>query len=194
MLAEIEILRLLQVALLLAFLGVTGLFLTLSIVNRRRMDRVLVSVPVGGVFGVPISPILFVAVLLCVLVAGILAGSSVSPLLIFGYIVGAILWGVATQLSTSIRVFDFGIVRGLIDRNAYLPWSRVEDYFVRDPGRRCTVYVFLFRDETGRQRRFEVRVPRSHLVEFSEVVDDILESRFTARRQRSRSRRQLKGM
>ncbi len=192
--AEIEILKLLQIALLIAFLGVTGLFLALSVVNRRRMDGVLVSIPVGGLFGLPVRPVVFLGVLVGILVAGILSDSSVSPLLISGYIFGAILWGAATYLSTSVFVFEFGIVRGLIDRNAYLPWSRVEDYFCHDVNRRRIVYVFLFRDETGRQRRFEVLVPRSHLMEFSEVVDDILESRFTARRHRSRSRRQLKGM
>ena len=194
MLAEIEMLRLLQGALLVAFLGVTGLFLALSLVNRRRMYGVLVSVAVGPVFGLPLRPVAFVAVLLGILLAGMAAGTSVSPLLICGYILGAVLWGTATYLSTSVFVFDFGIVRGLIDRNAYLPWSRVEDYFVHEHNRRSVRYVFLFRDESGRQRRFEVRVPRSHLVEFSEVVDDILEARFTARRQRSRSRRQVKGM
>ena len=192
--AEIKILELLQIALLAAFLGVTGLFLLLSVVNRRRLSGVLVSFPVGPVFGLPLRPIAFVVVLLGILFAAVLAGASVSPFLVAGYVVGAALWGTATYLSTSIFVFDFGLVRGLMDRDAYLPWSWVEDYFCHDGNRRVIPYVFLYRDENGRQRRFELRVPRSHLVEFSEVVDDILESRFTARRHRSRSRRQVKGM
>lgn len=192
--AGIEILELLQVVLLVAFLAVTGLFLALAVVNRRRMHGVLVSVPMGPLFGLPVRPIAFVGVLLCILLAGILAGASISPLLLVGYVVGAALWGLATYLSTSIFVFDFGIVRGLIDRDAYLPWGIVEDYFCHEANRHRVLYVFLYRDDTGRQRRFEVRVPRLHVVEFSQVVDDILESRFTARRHRSRSRRQVKGL
>ena len=139
--AGIEILELLQIVLLVAFLVVTGLFLVLAVVNRRRMHGALVSVPMGPFFGLPLRPIAFAGVLLCILLAGVLAGASISPLLIAGYAVGAALWGLATYLSTSIFVYDFGIVRGLIDRDAYLPWGIVTISAMR---RIATVYSTCF--------------------------------------------------
>lgn len=192
--ADFEILELLQIVLLITFLGVTGMFLILTVVNRRRLAGVLVSIPDGPLFGIPVAPVVFAASLLLILFAGLIAGVSVSPVVMLGYLVGAIFWGAATYASTSFFVFDYGIVHGLMNRGLYLPWSWVEDYFSHDRAGSRVRYVFLYRDERGRQRRFEVVVSRSCLVEFSEVVDDILESRFTARLQRSRSRRELKGL
>lgn len=191
--AENTILELLQIVLLITFLGVTGMYLILAVVNRRRLDGVLVAVPRGLVFGVPLAPVVFAGILVAVLAAGLMAGASVSPLVIVGYVIGAVMWGAATYISTSVFVFDYGVVNGLMNRGSYLPWSWVEDYFSHDRDSSRVLYVFLYRDERGRQRRFEVLVPRSRVIEFSEFVDDILESRFTARLQRSRSRRELKG-
>jgi len=191
---ETDILKLLQVFLLLAFLGVTGLFLILSVIHRRRLLGVLVSVPTGTFFGIPARPVVFAAVLLAILGAGILAGATVSPFLIAGYILGAVCWGAATHISTTILVFDYGLVTGLIDRDASLLWNRVEDYFCRDKNRFQDLYVFFYRDERGKQRRFEVAVPRAYVTEFSQVVDDILETRVTARMQRRTTRRAFKGL
>lgn len=191
--AEFEILSFLQIILLVVFLCVTGLFLTLTLVFRRRLLGLLISVPTGKWRGLPVRPVVFVAILLGILMAGVLAGASVSPVLVFGYLLGAGLWGVATYFSSEVFVFDAGLVVGLGDGNVHLSWSRVEDYFSHED-KSSVLYVFLYRDERGRQRRFEVRIPKIYHVEFSEVVGDILESRFTARRRQSRIRRELKGM
>ncbi len=190
---ETEMLTLLQTGLLVVFLAVTGLFLALTIANRRRLKHVLLAVPVGRLFGVPARPAAFALIILAILAAGLLAGASVSPLLMLGYLAGAVVWGVATHMSSSVYVFQTGIVRSLIDVESYIPWTIVDDYFFRERGRRVE-FVFLHRDVGGRKGRYEVHVPRKYAVEFSEIVEDILETRFTLRLQRSRILRELKGL
>lgn len=187
---DAEVLGFLQVVVLYGFIGVTSLFLMLTVIHRQRIEGVILEFPTGRLFGFPLRPILFVVVLTVLFIAGIFRDFAMSPVVWIGYVVGALFWGSATFVSTSVLVTEYGLVKSLTSRRGSISWGQVEDCFMRkSPGGHR--FVFFYRDDEGRRRRFEVHVPQVYVEEFGEAVDDILDRRFRVRRRASAGRREF---
>ena len=188
-----EILQFLQVVIVLGFIGVTSMFLILTVVNRHRVGGVVLEFPTGRFFGFPLRPLVFAVLVTALFVAGIFRDFAMSPVSWLGYLVGAMFWGAAAFVGTSVLVTEYELIKNLGSRRGSIAWGQVEDYFVRKStgGRKFT---FFYRDDENRRRRFDVHVPRPYVQEFAEAVDDILDRKFRVKRTQSRSRQRLEGL
>ncbi len=185
-----EILRLLQVVIVLGFIGITSMFLMLTVVNRHRVSGVVFEFPTGRLFGFPLRPFIFALVVTVLFVAGILRDFAMSPVDWLGYLVGALFWGAASFFGTSVLVTEHGLIKNLASKRGYIAWGQVEDYFVRNSPGGCR-FTFFYRDDDNARRRFDVHVPRPYVEEFAETVDDILDRKFLARRTQRKSHERL---
>ena len=188
-----EILQFLQVVILLGFIGVTSMFLMLTVVNRHRVDGVVLEFPTGQLFGFPLKPLVFALLVTALFVAGIFRDFAMSPVSWLGYLVGAMFWGGAAFVGTSVLVTENELIKNLGSPRGSIAWGQVEDYFDRRSagGRRFT---FFYRDDQNRRCRFDVHVPSVYVQEFAETVDDILERKFRVRRMQRRSRERLEDL
>ncbi len=184
-----DILELLQVLLLFGLLGVSSLFLILTVINRQRLDGAVYSFPTGKLWGLPVLPVLFVAVLIILYSIARAKGLPSNEVVFLGYMLGALLWGAASFVASLVVITDMGIVRNMNSRDGTLAWGQIEDYF-SSASRRAIKYTFFYRDEAGRRQRFEVSVPKEYAKDFSIFVENALEARFKVRRRR-RSHREL---
>lgn len=159
--------------LLAGFVGVTSLLLAVTVGHRLRMRQVLLAWPTGRFFGVPGWPAAFLVTVVLFMIWAPLDDRTVTPFLFAGYLVGGVFWLVSVWLASSVVVTRFGLGR----HRWSLAWDQVSDYFTVTRGRR-QVYVFLYGDARGRQRRFELAVPARHRARFEHIVRARLDARI----------------
>ncbi len=161
--------------LLFGFVGVTSLLLLITAAHRFRMRQVLLSWPTGRFFGLPVWPTAFLGLLCLFMVVALPGERSFATGLFFGYLVGGVFWLVSVMLASAVVVTGFGISRHR--RGDGIAWEQIVDYFEVEQGAR-QVYVFLYGDERGRRRRFELVVPPRHRTRFRHIVRARLDARI----------------
>lgn len=169
-----NLLAVLQVSLLLAFLITTGALMTLALRGRLRVRPIRFSWYGGGPVILWPGAFLFVVLVLTVYAAFEHDYRLLS--LGAGYTVGALCWCLAVRMSQAILVTDEQLIRSLYDPGEILVWREVEDFFVTPDGRK-NQYVFFFREATGQRGRFEVAVPVSQDLRFRKLVSRLVEHR-----------------
>ncbi len=188
-----EILDFLQVVIVLGFIGITSMFLTLTVINRHRVSGVVFEFPTGRLFGFPLRPFVFAVIVTVLFVAGIFRNFAMSPVGWLGYLVGALFWGAASFFATSVLVTESGLIKNLASKRGSISWGQVEDYFVRNSAGGCK-FTFVYRDDDNARRRFDIHVPRPYVEEFADTVDDILDRKFRVRRTQRQSHERLEGL
>jgi energy-converting hydrogenase Eha subunit A len=185
---------LLHAAFVVLFVAVTGLLLAVSILRRSRMKRVRLSWSNGPLFGLPLIPSLFLAIVVGLIgyeVSFDESTTSIGSLLLIGYLTGGVFWYVAALLSASVTVTDWGVSRKTHGRSEAIPWHEVTDYLVHADDRKTT-YVFFRLNDRGRKQRFELEVPRSRRADFGRLVESKLDARFNYHVRKPAGKRALK--
>lgn len=170
-----ELLSVLHLALLSAFVGVASLSMLLTLISYMRVRRMLLSWRLGRV---PLGPACFLAVVFGGLTYALWQGHAIRPSVLVGYPAGGAFWFVAAYLARSVVVTDYGIIHDVNRISQAIAWRQVVDYFTVD-AERGVRYVFFYTEEGRRPcYRLEVTVPAGCAETFRRVVEDKLETRF----------------
>lgn len=167
----------LHVALLLGFLGVTSLLMLMTVTNRLRLRRVLLSWRTGRAFGLPLLPLGFILLILGLLGYALLTGRSLMPVMFTGYLVGGVFWFVSALLASTIVVSDYGLILNVNYAERVVAWGQVTDYFACDRDNACS-FVFFYVNGSGARQRLELTVPPAQREAFKQVVGSKLDARF----------------
>lgn len=159
----------LHTILVLAFVTVTALLLSVTVMQRLRIRRVRMTWRSGRVSQLPVWPILFVGVVAVFLVYAQNMYPVVRISIFAGYLLGGILWFVAVLLSSTSIITDYGVVPELGHSGDAIAWGQVSDYFEVAEGRR-TFFVFIYKDFLGARRRLELAVPAIEVDRFRGIV------------------------
>lgn len=177
MLALADLFATLHTVLLAGFITVTTLLMLVTIASRLRIRHVLLSWRSGRYFAFPVAPASFLIVVLAILIFTLLSGKAVAPLLFVGYLVGGVFWFLSGLFSSSFIVTDCGMLRNAGRASKGVGWGQIVDYFSASRGAQHE-YVFIYLDQAGVRRRFEVSVPVAFRERFQEILETRLDSRF----------------
>lgn len=169
-------LKMVHLVLLCGFLGVNSALLILAVVNRLRVRRVLLTWPQGRLFGLPLLPVAFLAGVLVLLGYAWYQDMELATVILSGYVVGGLFWGMAATLRSSVVVSSYGFVNPAAGHRGCIAWSQVTDYACIDEAG-CQRYVFFFQD-AGERCRSDLVVPRRHRDVFEHVVELKVDERF----------------
>jgi hypothetical protein len=166
--------------LVLSFMAVTCLLMIVSAMRRSRLRKVRLSWGSGRLYGLPLVPTLFLAIvvgLIGIEVATDGLGTPFGWVILLGYLAGGLFWYIGAVLAAAVVVTDWGLSRRRRGKSETIPWHEVTDYLEKEPGRRTT-FVFFRVDERGKKQRFEIEVPASRLASFREMVEGKLDARY----------------
>ncbi len=160
MIDVVSILKAIHAVLTAAFVVATFALFGISLVNRLRIKRVLLSWRAIGWKRFPWPPLSFAAIIAGIQFLAVSNGSTIPTLLLVGYGLGTLAWIGSSVLSNSIAVCECGIIGDIHSRNHAISWSQITDYFEYN---RCGVQgvVLLYRGRDGAQRRLDLPVPRN---------------------------------
>ena len=175
--AAAGVLTTLHLILQVGFISVTMLLLFVTILNRMRVRRVLLSWLTGRLLGLPLWPAVFLGAVLLFLGGALAVGHAVSLKLVIGYLFGGCFWLASTLLSTSVLVTEYGLICHPHRARHAVAWGQVVDYFETKAGRKHH-YVFFYLDPAETRCRLELTVPRSRRALFNRVVTEKLDARF----------------
>lgn len=164
-----------------AFVGVTSASMLVAVLSRLRLRRPLLVWRQFGPYRFtrfPVGPILF----LLLVAGGIghagLTGRPVPPAVLVGYPAGGLFWFVATWLSRSVVVTEYGIVPDVHRVRRAVVWSQIVDYFTTTRDGQSH-FVFFYRGSDGDRRRLDLPVPEAHAPVVREIVERKLDARFS---------------
>lgn len=187
-----EVLTTLHHILQFGFIGVTFLLMLVTLVNRLRVQQVLLAWRQGRWGGLPLWPTLFIGAVLAFF--GVTAVTNQQfPLSIFaGYLIGGLFWFVAAWNSASVLITERGIIRDANQvEECAIAWEQVADYF-EVPGE-ASGYVFFYLDEHDIRRRLELPVPATQEDLFRDVLEAKVDARFDLFLQRAYGKQALEG-
>ena len=155
----------------------TSLYMLVTISNRTRVRRVLLSWRSRWFCRSSAIPLGFTALVLVTLGWTWYSNWEIHPVLSGGYIASGVFWSIGALLQQLTVVSDYGILKDVNRVNEAVAWGQVVDYFVKERGgtRR---YVFFYEDGDGNRKRTSLRVPSDQREAFKEVVERKLDARF----------------
>jgi hypothetical protein len=165
-----------SVALTLFVVGTSVLMLT-AILGRLRIRRPLLVWRMGALTRVPLGPSLFLLLVALGIAYSRTIGIEVSLPVLIGYPAGGMFWFVATWLTQSTVITDYGLVPNLPCLHRAVAWSQVVDYvFTSRNGR--PHFVFVYRERESREhRRLDLPVPKRCLNRFQDILAAKLDHR-----------------
>lgn len=172
-----DLIRTVHVALLGGFICVTLLLMLVTVANRLRVRRVVLSWRTGRFGGMPLWPALFILLVGTLMVAARVMDHRLPTLIFVGYLLGGLCWLVSVLLSGSCLVTEYGLIRNVNRASQSVAWGQVVDYFEITRGRQHG-YVFFYLDAACRRRRLEVLVPPAYRERFALIVQARLDARF----------------
>lgn len=155
--------------LVLAFLGVTGLLLAITVMQRLRIRGVRMEWRGHMPLGFPLWPTVFVGFVALFMVFANNAYPEIGFSVYLGYLLGGFLWFGARVMASSVVVTDYGIVPGTGRPGGALAWSQINDWFEVHDGRRLT-FVFIYSRYDEQRRRLDLVVPRMHEDRFRHLL------------------------
>ncbi len=182
----------LHMILLIGFIGVTSLLMLITVANRLRMRRVLLSWRTGYFFGLPLWPMAFLAVVALLWGYSLASGQPTPSGVFAGYLTGGVFWFIAILLANALVVTEVGIVQSMKRPRRMLAWGQVVDYF-EVPRGDGHLYVFFFEDGAGVRRRFELKVPASRRDRFHRIVRAKIDARMDFGVQQAYGKKALEG-
>lgn len=184
-----ELLSVLHLVLLSAFVGIASLSMLLTLISYVRVRRMLLSWRRGRLGGVPLGPTCFLLIALGGLIYALAQGHAIRPSVLIGYPAGGAFWFVAAYLARSVIVTDYGIIHDINCISRAVAWRQIVDYFTVDT-KRGKRYVFLYAEDDERpQYRLEVMVPAVHVDAFQRLVEVKLKARFALSREEAPDRK-----
>lgn len=161
---------------LAAFVCVTFLLFTVSLINRLRIQQVRLVWYTGRVFGWPAPPLAFLALMGSLMGFNAYAGEPVAWSVLAGYVAGGLFWLAAGLLSTCVLATAHGIVAHVGGTTRVVAWGQIVDYFDASD-EKVQRYVFFYLDD-GTRRRLELTVPDGSRDAFRCLVREKLDARF----------------
>jgi hypothetical protein len=155
----------------------TSLYMLVTISNRMRVRRVLLSWRSRWICGNSSIPLAFTVLVVATLGWAWLNNWQIHPVLSAGYLASGIFWSIGALLQQLIVVSDYGILRDVNRVEGAVAWGQVVDYFVKREGG-TQRYVFFYLDDEGERRRTSLRIPPARRKAFKEVVERKLDARF----------------
>lgn len=163
-----------------AFVGVTSVSMLVGVLSRLRLRRPLLvwrrSGPVPFT-RLPLGPLLFLLLAAGGIGHAWVTGRSVPPAVLVGYPAGGLFWFVATWLTRSVVVTEYGIVPDVTRLHRAVVWSRIVDYFATTRQGQLR-FVFFYRESDGGRRRLDLPVPEVHAARVRDIVERKLDARF----------------
>ncbi len=192
MFAASDVFLSLHLALLIGFVSVTSLLMLVTVTNRLRLRRVLVSWRAGRLFGLPVWPVLFLSVVLLFIGYALAMGHALDLSIFAGYLLGGLFWFASALLSATVVVSDYGVLQNVNHAARAIAWGQVVDYFEYARGKQKG-YVFFYVDGSGGRRRLELPVPALHRQRFDAIVAAKLDARFDFSMQQTYGKKTLEG-
>lgn len=155
----------LHIILAFSFVGVTGILLAMTVLQRIRIRGIRMTWNSARVGSLPVWPSLFMGI---VVVFMLYSSNTVAPVageVLAGYFLGGILWFVAVALSGSVIVTEYGIIPEAGRSSDAVGWGQVFDWFELEDDKHTQI-SFLYQDLIGERKRLDVTVPRPHLEQF----------------------------
>lgn len=146
-------------------MGVTGILLAMTVLQRIRIRGIRMTWNSARVGSLPVWPSLFMGI---VVVFMLYSSNTVAPVageVLAGYFLGGILWFVAVALSGSVIVTEYGIIPEAGRSSDAVGWGQVFDWFELEDDKHTQI-SFLYQDLIGERKRLDVTVPRPHLEQF----------------------------
>jgi hypothetical protein len=172
-----DVLSVLHLALLSAFVGVTAISMIVALASRLRIQRTLLTWRSGPLTSFPLGPSLFLLLVGAGFVYCGWTGQEVPASVVVGYPAGGLFWFVAAWLSRSLVVTEYGIIPDVGQIRRAVAWGQVVDYF-RTSRNGVPHYVFFYLDDDGARQRLDLPVPASVDGEFQAIVSQKLDARF----------------
>ncbi len=159
------------------FLLVTALLLATATAGLARAADVHMYWRDVRSHSVPATPAIFVGMMVLLEAGTLLFDLGIHPLLPAGYIIGGILWMVATVLTAAVVVTHHGIIVRCRRVRHRVAWRQVVDYFHFECGGRQG-HVFFYVDRSGTRRRLEIVVPARHREQFGSLLSRYVDTRL----------------
>lgn len=184
------LLSVLHLVLLAAFVGMASVSMLTTLLSHLRIRCMLMAWRCGWLRGFPVGPALFTGVVTAGLLYAWSTGQPIRASALVGYPAGGLFWCIATFLSRSVVITQYGIIPDVTRIRNAVPWGQIVDYFetTTPQGRR---YVFFHMDEHGQRHRLELRVPCARVAAFQDIVDAKLDARFAFSMQRAGDKKTL---
>ncbi|GEM_PF-482550 len=164
---------------LLAFVGVAATSMLAAVAARTRLRRPLVTWHrPRALLQVALGPGAFLLLVAIGFGHAWWTGRSVPGAMLVGYPVGGIFWAVATWVRRTVVVTEYGVAVGVGQDGHTVVWSGIVDYALTTREGRPHV-VFLYRNEAGERRRFDLPVPSAYRGPVRDVMERKLASRFS---------------
>lgn len=175
--ASPDVLFVVHLFVLSAFVGVTSVSMLVALISRVRIQRTLLVWRTGPLTGLPIGPSLFLLVVCGGLAYAGWTGTHVPNHVLIGYPAGGVFWFVATWLARSVVITEYGIVHDVSRISRSVAWGQIVDYVAtcRDEQPH---YVFFYLDEDDVRRRLDLPLPHTHAASFRGIVARKLDARF----------------
>ncbi len=155
----------LHIILVFSFVGVTGVLLGMTVLQRVRIRGVRMTWFSARLGSLPVWPSLFMGL---VVVFMLYSSNTVAPVageVFAGYFLGGLLWFAAVALSGSVIVTEYGIIPEAGRSSEAVGWGQVFDWFEQEEEKRTQV-SFLYQDLIGERKRLDIIVPRPHMEQF----------------------------
>jgi hypothetical protein len=176
--ATADLLSIIHLALLAAFIAVASLSMLLTLISHLRVRRMLLSWQDGRFYGIPLGPTCFLVATFVGLGYALMEGQAVQPSVLVGYPAGGAFWLVAAYLARSVVITEYGIIHDINRISQAVAWGQIVDYFTVDADRGVR-YVFFYAEAGDAQRyRLEITVPTARADAFQRLVEAKLDARF----------------
>jgi len=172
-----DVLSVLHLVLLSAFVGVTAISMIVALASRLRIQRTLLTWRHGPLTSFPLGPSMFLLLVGAGFVYCGWVGQEVPATVVVGYPAGGFFWFVATWLARSIVVTEYGMIPDVSRIRRSVAWGQVVDY-VRTTREGQPHYVFFYLDDDGSRERMDLPVPAKVEAEFERIVSRKLDARF----------------
>lgn len=178
MMATADLLSIVHLTLLAAFIGVASLSMLLTVISHLRVRRMVLSWQDGPLYGLPVGPACFLLAALAGIIYALYQGQPVRPSVLVGYPAGGAFWLIAAYLARSVIITEYGIIHDVNRISQAVAWGQIVDYFTVDDERGVR-YVFFY-TEAGQPERYrlEVTVPAARADAFDRLVTAKLDARF----------------
>ncbi len=167
----------LHLLLVLGLLGIASVLLLVTVTNRLRIRHTVLSWRRGPMWGLPIGPSIFVALIVGAAALAFALGRPLGVALLGGYLAAGLFWMISSYLSRSIIVTEYGLITNVNCSDLSVAWGQVVDYFTFDTGKRQG-HVFIYVDPGGKRKRLEVAVPAALQEDFVLLVARKIDNRF----------------
>lgn len=173
-----ELLSVLHLVLLAAFVGIASLSMLLTLISHMRVRRLLLAWRGGRFYGLPLGPACFLLVAFGGLIYALAEGHAIRPSVLIGYPAGGAFWLVAAYLARSVIVTEYGIIHDVNRMGQAVAWRQIADYFTVRTKRGVRYVFFYTEDDRRHQERLEVTVPAARAEAFRHIVASKLKARF----------------